>query len=82
MPGRDITRLRNRNISTLLSPLFVTAAALCLFLPSWSQQSTNQSSSTAGAQKNSASQEQKQTQPDDQGTYVLRTDVDEVMLHA
>ena len=80
MPGRDITRLRNRTIRILLFPLLITAAALCLFSPGWSQQAATQASANPPAQEHT--QEQKQTQVDDQGTYVLHSNVDEVMLHA
>ena len=80
MPGRDITRLRNRTIRILLFPLLIIAAVLCLFSPGWSQQAATQASSNPPPQEQT--QEQKQTQVDDQGTYVLHSNVDEVMLHA
>jgi len=60
-------------------------AGLCLLLPAWSQQAAplNQPKSSepkadAPAQQN----KEDQKQLDDQGVYVLRKDVDEVMLHA
>jgi Ca-activated chloride channel family protein len=85
MPGRDITRLRSK--TTRISPLVVSLilAGLCLLLPAWSQQAAppNQPKSSepkadAPAQQN----KEDQKQLDDQGVYVLRKDVDEVMLHA
>ena len=49
---------------------------MCLLSLAWSQQSSDPSPSTP------PSSSKPQSQTDDQGTYVLRTDVDEVMLHA
>jgi len=125
MPGRDITRLRNRAARVLLFT-FVIWAGVPTAMPAWSQappqgdtkpsatppvQSSAQSSapqvtppSTPPSSPNAAepapaatlppqtapqapsqaqdkNQDQKQDK-DDQGVFVFRKDVDEVMLHA
>src|SRR5215467_8982069 len=84
MPGRDITRLRSK--TTRISPLVVSLilAGLCLFLPAWSQQSVPPNQSNPAEAKVPAPQQDDQQKKalDDQGVYVLRKDVDEVMLHA
>jgi VWFA-related protein len=85
MPGRDITRLRSK--TTRISPLVgsLILAGLCLLLPAWSQQAAppNQPKSTEPKADAPAQQDKEdQKQLDDQGVYVLRKDVDEVMLHA
>ena len=82
MPGRDITRLRNRTNRILPFTLLIIAAALCLFSPGWSQQAAIPPSSNPPTKEQAQAQEQKQTPDDDQGTYVLHSNVDEVMLHA
>ncbi len=76
MPGRDITRLPNKT-RVLLFFFCVFAAALCLFSSASSQQSTPPPS----PESNPPTPEQ-QKKLDEQGVYVLRKDVDEVMLHA
>ncbi len=76
MPGRDITRLPNKT-RVLLFFFCVFAAGLCLFSSASSQQSTPPPS----PESNPPTPEQ-QKKLDEQGVYVLRKDVDEVMLHA
>ena len=84
MPGRDITRLRSKTtrISLLVVSLILTG--LWLFLPAWSQQSAAPNPPSSTDPKAAAPQQNNQDQKvlDDQGIYVLRKDVDEVMLHA
>src|ERR1700681_4403914 len=100
MPGRDITRLRNRVARVLLFTL-VIGAGVRTAAPAWSQSaapqqdakpatppSTSPSSPTPSSAAPAAPQ---QTQPkkddpdqklNDQGVFVFRKDVDEVLLHA
>ncbi len=90
MPGRDITRLRNRASRVL----FVLICAGFLQTPAWSQSAQRQSeskpaTSPAPTQDPPASpktQDDKKTQEDknlsDQGVFVFKKDVDEVLLHA
>src|ERR1700681_4731132 len=100
MPGRDITRLRNRVARVLLFTL-VIGAGVRTAAPAWSQSaapqqdakpatppSTSPSYPTPSSATPAAPQ---QTQPkkddpdqklDDQGVFVFRKDVDEVLLHA
>ena len=82
MPGRDITRLPNRTL-TVLSLL------ICLIwsFPAGSQASPQNQTSPANppaAGKPSASEppDSQENKVDEQGTFVIRKDVDEVMLHA
>ena len=91
MPGRDITRLSNKAARVLLF-LFLIWAAVCLL--AWSQAAPppNQSkpapppasapaNDNTTAPKTQAEQDQNQNL-NDQGVFVFRKDVDEVMLHA
>jgi Ca-activated chloride channel homolog len=59
-------------------------AGLCLFRPAWSQQAATPSPPNPAGPKVPALHQDNQdkNQLDDQGVYVLRKDVDEVMLHA
>lgn len=83
MPGQDITRLPNRAFKILLAVILLTlAAGLCLSLPALARQAKSSSQDSADTPSASASQESQPKSADDQGTYVLRKDVDEVMLHA
>jgi len=84
MPGWDITRLRSKTTRISLLAVFLIAAGLCLFLPAWSQQSAEPNHLAPSESKAPAPQQdhQDKSQPDDQGVYVLRKNVDEVMLHA
>jgi VWFA-related protein len=117
MPGRDITRLRNRAASILLFTLVIWAG-LPMAMPAWSQSAAPQTDTKPAAQPPAApsvntsvnppsvpaqsgvptpspaapsSAGTPQTQPkkdeqdqklNDQGVFVFRKDVDEVMLHA
>ena len=93
MPGRDITRLRNRAAKVLLF-VFVTWAAPLMVPPAWSQAASPQNDTNPAAPPSAApepppvappkTQEKKDNQDkkDDQGVFVFRKDVDEVLLHA
>src|ERR1700740_3197270 len=100
MPGRDITRLRNRAARVLLLTLVIWAGLVML---AWSQSPAPQSDTkpatpptaippSAPPSSVSPAPAAPQTAPDkkddqnkslsDQGVFVFRKDVDEVMLHA
>src|SRR5579863_4255315 len=96
MPGRDITRLLNR-ASRLLLLLTVVIGCGVVSLRAWPQQTAtqgqarpddgkqpaNSSSPQDDQQKNDEQKkDEQQKKLDEQGVYVLRKDVDEVMLHA
>jgi Ca-activated chloride channel homolog len=109
MPGRDITRLRNRVARVLLFTLAI-GAVVRTAVPAWSQsaaaqqdtkpatppsssQSPTSPSTTPSATtpSSAAPSAPPQTQPkkdeqdknlNDQGVFVFRKDVDEVLLHA
>jgi Ca-activated chloride channel family protein len=97
MPGRDITRLRNRAAKVLLF-VFVTWAASQMAVPAWSQTASPQndtnpttlpSAAPAPApvappqtQEEKKDAQDKKDKKDDQGVFVFRKDVDEVLLHA
>ena len=103
MPGRDITRLRNRAARVLFLFFFVIWAGPQLAIPAWAQSAppqndpkSNTPSSSAPAATPAAPQ-QSPDKPDkdrpdkkdsqnkdinDQGVFVFRKDVDEVLLHA
>jgi Ca-activated chloride channel homolog len=96
MPGRDITRLLN-SVARLLLLLIVGIGCGVVSLRAWPQQTTAQGQAKPDDGKqpaNSSSQQddqqrndeqrknEQQKKLDDQGVYVLRKDVDEVMLHA
>lgn len=87
MRGRDITLLRNKahGFLFLLTLLFVAGTQVSS--PAWSQQSPGQSQnkpaeSAPSPAASSQAQENDSAKADDQGVYVLRKDVDEVLLHA
>jgi Ca-activated chloride channel family protein len=88
MPGRDITRLLNKAARVLLLLSFVTGLAVERPLPAWSQASSPQSPQNQAATPDSqASQKPPASKDDDtklndQGIFVFKKDVDEVMLHA
>src|ERR1700752_560352 len=100
MPGRDITRLRNRAARVLLFTLVIGPSLLML---AWSQSPAPQNDTkpatppttippSAPPSSVSPAPAAPQTAPDkkddkkrsssDQGVFVFRKDVDEVMLHA
>ena len=106
MPGRDITRLRNRAARVLLFT-FVICAGMLMAMPVWPQSAAPQNdpkpamppSATPSATPSSSTPPSaapapaapQQTQPkkdeqdqklNDQGVFVFRKDVDEVLLHA
>jgi len=96
MPGRDITRLRNRAARVLFLFTFVIWAGSQMAEPAWSQAApqndTKPPSAAPGAAPAASAQTQdKQSQDkkdnqdnklNDQGVFVFRKDVDEVLLHA
>jgi Ca-activated chloride channel homolog len=87
MPGRDITRQPNRAARVLLVFMFVIWTAVQIPLSAWSQTSPAQQQSTSPA---SAAEKPPVTDApsvddkklNDQGVFVFKKDVDEVMLHA
>jgi len=92
MPGRDITRLLNKAIRDLLPLIFLIVCAAVSLL-AWPQQGSTPASSKPEDAKQPVSaanssapqdvqQKSEQQKLDDQGVYVYRKDVDEVMLHA
>ena len=87
MPGRDITRPRNRATKVLLVLTLVMWAGTQVRLPAQSQSPPQDQSQPAekppqaeGKDKNPQSDRDKNL--NDQGVFVLRQDVDEVLLHA
>lgn len=73
MPGQDITRLPNRALASLLVLLFLIGAGVWLLPVSSEAAQDNTPSTPRETQKPAA---------DEQGTFVISTEVDEVMLHA
>ena len=96
MPGRDITRLPNRASRVLLLLTVVIWLGLAVSPPAWSQTASPQDQSTPDQSKPAdkpqtpapapAQADRPQRNPDknlnDQGVFVFKKDVDEVMLHA
>ncbi|HME35085.1 MAG TPA: VWA domain-containing protein [Candidatus Sulfotelmatobacter sp.] len=95
MPGRDTTRLRNKaKAASFFLFTLVIWAGLQLALPAWPQAAPQNeskpavpSSAAPATETTVPPQAQGDTQPqdkqiDDQGIYVFRKDVDEVLLHA
>jgi Ca-activated chloride channel homolog len=98
MPGWDITRLRNKWVArVLLLTTIVILAGTQVKIPAQSVSSgpppsTSQNQATsAGSASNASSapgssahagQQQSQPQTDDNGVFVIRKNVDEVLLHA
>jgi Ca-activated chloride channel family protein len=94
MPGRDITRLRNRAARVLLFT-FVIWAGVRMAMPAWSQSAAPQNDTKPATPPSAApppaptapppAQDKKDDQDkklNDQGVFVFRKDVDEVLLHA
>jgi Ca-activated chloride channel family protein len=83
MPGPDTTRLPNRAVRRLLLAFLFIAAGIAfqpaLRLPAFAQ-------SDSGKTADPAKKQEPQSKPDnslnDQGVYVFKKDVDEVLLHA
>jgi len=94
MPGRDITHLRNRAARVLFLSTFVIWAAIQLETPARSQTAPSQNESkpapgaatpqTSGtpARPQAQDSQQEEKKLNDQGVFVFRKDVDEVLLHA
>ena len=87
MPGRDITRLRNRAARVLFFLTIAISLGVLSLLPARSQSASPQnqnapqsSSQPAGSVQNSQDLDEQKLK--DQGVFVFRKDVDEVMLHA
>jgi len=81
MPGRDITRLPNKALRILFVLLCVSGTGCLLLLrPAWSAAAPTQGQSQSAADP--PQDKPKPAEIDDQGTFVIKTDVDEVMLHA
>src|SRR5215469_4948614 len=82
MPGQDITRLPNRALGSLLVLWFLIGVGVCL-LPAWSQATQDNSRpATTPPTTPSAPPETQNPAVDEQGTFVIRQETDEVMLHA
>jgi len=84
MPGRDITRQPNKISKRLFLLAFVLSVAGLTCVSGRAQEPASGESSQPASREQSASESQdNQKQPDNgQGTYVYRTNADEVMLHA
>src|SRR5690349_17938278 len=89
MPGRDITRLPNRATRLLSLLLFACCALICVCSASTQSPAESQSqepaTSEAPAQQKPQSQDKQESQDqklNDQGIFVFKKDVDEVLLHA
>jgi len=91
MPGRDTTRLQNKAAKAIIFLTLAIGLGLQCALPAWPQNPV-----TPGDTKPAANSSSVQTptpaspqppdntgkKPDDQGVFVIRKDVDEVLLHA
>ncbi len=88
MPERDITHRRNRAPRVLLFLAFVILCGVAVSVPAWSrgflrqQGKPAESAQTPSASAPAATSDNASKKADDEGIYVLRKDVDEVMLHA
>jgi Ca-activated chloride channel family protein len=85
MPGRDITRPQNRAIKFLLLLTCVIAVALCATSaqPAQSSSSAAQNPAPSSPQPQpQQSQEERERTLNDEGVFVFKKDVDEVLLHA
>jgi Ca-activated chloride channel homolog len=97
MPGRDITRLNNRARRVFLFPALTILLGLSLSIPLRGQDAPAQSGNTAPAtppasspsaaspasqSQNAPTANQEDKKLDDQGIFVFKKDVDEVLLHA
>jgi Ca-activated chloride channel family protein len=95
MPGRDITRLRNRVARVLLFTSLI-GAGVRVAVPAWSQSAAPQqdnkpaappfttpsSAAPAASQQDQPKKDVQDKNINDQGVFVFRKDVDEVLLHA
>jgi len=82
MPGRDITRQQNKTAKALLLFLFLCSLAWATFLPAGAQEPATQEPSKPSGNEPSPSESQDNNKLGDQGVFVIRKDVDEVLLHA
>ena len=82
MPGRDITRLRNRAARVLFLLTFVIWTGAQGAIPAWSQTSPPANQKPPATPASPPSQDNQDKNLNDQGVFVFRKDVDEVMLHA
>ena len=84
MPGRDITRQRNKTSRVLLLLTLVLCLGRVTCVPGRAQEpaSQNQSKPSGNEPSRSESQEDQSSPDNSQGVFVFRKDVDEVMLHA
>jgi len=94
MPGRDITRLPNKSSNALLLLTSVLCAVVCLGLlvaaqpavsqnqPKQDQPKPDQAKPAADGQTAAPDTQASQSKLENQGVYVLRKDVNEVMIHA
>jgi Ca-activated chloride channel family protein len=84
MPGRDITRQRNRASKVLLLLALVLCVGRITCVPGRAQEPAKQDQSkpSGNEQSSGESQENQNSLDNSQGVFVFRKDVDEVMLHA
>jgi len=85
MPGRDITRRTNspQKFSFLLALALVFAGTALAQSPSAAQEKASpQAAQPAQSQEPAKPQADQDKKPDDQGVFVFKKDVDEVLLHA
>src|SRR3954462_5704606 len=82
MPGREITRQQNKTAKALLLFLFLCSLAWATFLPAGAQEPATQEPSKPSGNDPSPSESQDNNKLGDQGVFVMRKDVDEVLLHA
>jgi Ca-activated chloride channel homolog len=97
MPGRDITHLPNKSFQLLLVFTIVIAAGMLTAIPAQPQNepqtqspqsapsssppASNQSAQPQGTQKPAQTQDNSENRKDE-GVFVFKKDVDEVLLHA
>jgi Ca-activated chloride channel family protein len=83
MPGRDITRQWNRTSKVLLLLALVLCVGRVTSVSGRAQEPAQDQSKPSGNEQTSTESQENQNSPDNsQGVFVLRQDVDEVMLHA
>ena len=83
MPGRDITRQRNRVWKLLLFLVFVASAGRVCLLAAGQEPAAQEQKPAANEPSSAESQDDhKSSESGQNGTFVFRKDVDEVMLHA
>src|SRR5580704_17063556 len=91
MPGPDITRPKSKraaNFSLLLKYAIWAGAAVALLTQpfagraAWNPPPPQSQSTQPGASSSPPAASTQQPSPDETGTFVIRKDVDEVLLHA